>query len=251
MNTELMGRVREVIATNPARHKQGHYIGLGFTSGDAPAVQVTLGELRTYALQPVPGEPLNPDRPLCGTTACIAGWTIILAGDPQFELKIILFDLAENLCHAVRPGDVDCCQDWMWNRARDLLGLTESQASWLFAARRTHAQVVGALAWLPLHQDADCVDLATAFRDHAPEIDGPPGFAPSRWPIFRWDNERQPVMPSDDEMLALARSIVTAVRTASGPAEAAILSKACGCEWTLTERCARHAPGGADPYEDM
>ena len=47
----------------------------------------------------------------------------------------------------------------------------------------------------------------------APYVDGPPGFASQRWPIFRFDHG---LVPSDEQVLALAEQIVTAVRTASG-----------------------------------
>jgi hypothetical protein len=51
----------------------------------------------------------------------------------------------------------------------------------------------------------------------APEIDAPPhsGFAPQRWPIFRFDYEGQMVVPNDDQVRALAEQIVTAIRTAA------------------------------------
>lgn len=50
----------------------------------------------------------------------------------------------------------------------------------------------------------------------APYVDGPPGFAPQRWPIFRFDHDGEAVMPSDDQVRSLAEQIVAAVRTASG-----------------------------------
>jgi hypothetical protein len=50
----------------------------------------------------------------------------------------------------------------------------------------------------------------------APFVDGPPDFAPQRWPIFRLDYDGQMVMPNDDQVRALAEQIVTAIRTASG-----------------------------------
>jgi hypothetical protein len=52
----------------------------------------------------------------------------------------------------------------------------------------------------------------------APYVDGPPGFAPARWPIFRLDYEGHAVMPDDDQLRSLAENIVSAVRTAPGRA---------------------------------
>jgi hypothetical protein len=50
----------------------------------------------------------------------------------------------------------------------------------------------------------------------APFVDGPADFAPQRWPVFRFDYDGQMVMPTDDQVRALAEQIATAVRTASG-----------------------------------
>ena len=49
----------------------------------------------------------------------------------------------------------------------------------------------------------------------APYVDGPEGFQPVRWPIFRFDVDGQMVIPSDEQLLALAQSVVTAIRTVS------------------------------------
>ena len=49
----------------------------------------------------------------------------------------------------------------------------------------------------------------------APYVYGPPGFAAIRWPIFRFDYDGQIVLPSDEQVRALAQQIVTAIRTAS------------------------------------
>jgi hypothetical protein len=50
----------------------------------------------------------------------------------------------------------------------------------------------------------------------APHVDGPPGTTPQRWPIFRFDYQGDMVLPTDDQVRALAQSIVAAIRTASG-----------------------------------
>lgn len=55
----------------------------------------------------------------------------------------------------------------------------------------------------------------------APYVDGPPGYAPQRWPIFRLESpldSQLALMPSEEHVRALAEQIVTAVRTASAPA---------------------------------
>jgi hypothetical protein len=51
----------------------------------------------------------------------------------------------------------------------------------------------------------------------APFVDGPPGFAPQRWPVFRFDYEGIMVMPSVEQVTAVAQAVVTAIRTAAGP----------------------------------
>lgn len=53
----------------------------------------------------------------------------------------------------------------------------------------------------------------------APLIPGPPGFAPQRWPVFRFDYDGIMVVPDETQVRALAEQVVTAVRTASGPGE--------------------------------
>ncbi len=62
---------------------------------------------------------------------------------------------------------------------------------------------------LPLERQVEAV-----LNVIAPYVDGPPGFQPARWPIFRYDYEGTMVMPDDDQLQALARQIVTAVRAA-------------------------------------
>lgn len=47
----------------------------------------------------------------CGTTACVAGWAVALFGDPGFKIA----------------GGSE-----IWDVARELLGLSPSQADWLF-----------------------------------------------------------------------------------------------------------------------
>jgi hypothetical protein len=51
----------------------------------------------------------------------------------------------------------------------------------------------------------------------APYVDGPDGYQPQRWPVIRFDYNGQMVLPSDEELVAMATSIVTAIRTATTP----------------------------------
>jgi hypothetical protein len=46
--------------------------------------------------------------------------------------------------------------------ARKRAGLSVEQADWIFDPWLTREQVLGALMWLPLHQDADHLALAAA-----------------------------------------------------------------------------------------
>ena len=48
----------------------------------------------------------------------------------------------------------------------------------------------------------------------APQVDGPPGFAPVRYPLIRFDADGLAVRPSEEQLLALAERIVHAVRAA-------------------------------------
>jgi len=87
VNVELLNKVKAVITEEPRRYDQQAIL--------------CQGEELDY-LQPI-------ERPPCGTVACIAGWTAVLAG----------------------PEGIERCR--IWETAKDLLGIDKLQAQKLFS----------------------------------------------------------------------------------------------------------------------
>ena len=107
---ELLIAVRNVIRDNPERHDQGTWIGNVWGDTKAPAATY-----RKYAMAPVPETPADTENPVCGTTACVAGWAVIL-GETNHRIL----------------------QTWglgthIHERAMELLDLSDWQADYLFA----------------------------------------------------------------------------------------------------------------------
>jgi hypothetical protein len=166
INTELMAKVRAIIEQHPSRHRQASWVANAFDitmfrSTDPRPIE----DLTGLAVTDMPDTPANREDPICGTTACVAGWAAILAAPKGALLNT--FDI-------VIPGEiVDGKQTYLHGSisayAQDRLGLTDSQATWLFSGYRKREEILNALAWLPDHQDAT-YDALEAF-----EIPGAPG----------------------------------------------------------------------------
>jgi hypothetical protein len=93
MNVELLEKVKQHILEEPRRYNQQHWIGVGETE-----IRKRFGKVG--------------DLPPCGTMACIAGWTCILAG---VDLKgVDLFSISD--------------------KAEELLGINCIQADRLFSS---------------------------------------------------------------------------------------------------------------------
>lgn len=88
-----------------------------------------------------PGGDNQPEKPWdCGTTACIAGWTLLLDGrygytEPGWSTHLARIDLEPN--EHGQPEIVD-----VQDEATDLLGLTEAWRDVLFAGERTRAEIM-------------------------------------------------------------------------------------------------------------
>lgn len=128
---ELKIMVRNYIELYPDRHNQGVYFGNPFLPGYPSRLSSTLAEVRAQAFQPLPESPADPVRPVCGTTACVAGWAIIFGEDPAASLHS-----SWDFLNAA--GEVVDAHE----RAGELLGLDEEQAGYLFYEARTRAEVL-------------------------------------------------------------------------------------------------------------
>jgi hypothetical protein len=130
----LLTKVRKVIRDNPERHNQYSWIGNIFST--YAVVDQTLAKLKTYALKPMPEVPQDEESPVCGTTGCVAGWAVILGDDPKTKVYGFWRD-------ALQTPDGKHVQ--VMARARELLGLSEKQADYLFEGDRTREEVLEAL----------------------------------------------------------------------------------------------------------
>ena len=165
---EVITRVARLIRDHPDRYNQRTWFSSAFLPGwydrygaagmyplQPRTSYVPVADLAQFGDQPVPDEPADPGRPLCGTTACVAGWAVILAGDPEISLQ---FDGgAFRAPGSFFPADIA-------SYARQLMGLGEDQAEWLFDADRTTGQVLWAL-------DALLADPGTNLEAHWPGDD--------------------------------------------------------------------------------
>jgi hypothetical protein len=136
---DLARAVAKVIREHPERHDQSLFIGnaLDGNWGDLLDTDVPVEEFRKYADAAIPAEAEDPDRPVCGTTACVAGWTVILGSARNRKIRL-------DFCYDAMADGTD-----IWDRAAKLLGLTEDQATYLFAGYTTREQVLEMLDALP------------------------------------------------------------------------------------------------------
>lgn len=131
---ELKIRVRNHIELYPERHDQRIYFGNKFISehlSSADRFHPTFAQVREQALTAMPDEPADPFMPVCGTTACVAGWTLVFGENPAAQIRSS-WDMTSEHGNRVDPDA----------RARELLDLTPDQGTYLFSASRTRRQVL-------------------------------------------------------------------------------------------------------------
>jgi hypothetical protein len=161
--SELALIVAGVIWRHPSRHDQEVYLDGGRFSA-AP-----LAELAAVAGSDVP--PGAATGRFCGTTGCVAGWTAVIGGDPR---AVITRDDDEGwtltLTVTLRSGT----EIHVVRYARQLLGLTVTQADWLFEASRRRVDVIRALVLLAGHPGATAEELARAPHVGDAELDALP-----------------------------------------------------------------------------
>jgi hypothetical protein len=138
----LLIAVRDLVLENPERHDQEHWVSNVFGTMRGKRFDVTA--LRAFAVKGLPEEPQDDSNPVCGTRACVAGWTVILGDDPRVRLD----------------GDIgiifpDGKAGSYSERARELLGINDRQAEYLFDMNRTRDEVIGALNTLIDDPDAE------------------------------------------------------------------------------------------------
>jgi hypothetical protein len=139
---DLLIAVRDIVAEHPERWNQRQWVGNVFTSPSGGKVE----DLAPFAMSPLPEEPLNEDNPVCGTRACVAGWAAILGSPPGTVI--------DGNGDMMIPGEINDDIMSAMRRARDVLGLDENQADYLFDAYRTHQEVLDALGALLDDPDA-------------------------------------------------------------------------------------------------
>lgn len=140
---ELLSGVLSIVDTD--RWDQNVWLGNEF---DVFAVwDLTVDEIRPYAGQPLPVEPSDEERPVCGTTGCVAWWIAVLAAPPGTKID---------------PSGLflpDGSESGISTYARTAVGLSVEQAAWLFDGDRSRDEVVEALTLLTANPDANLYDI--------------------------------------------------------------------------------------------
>lgn len=140
-NTDLLRRVRTILAENPRRHDQDTWYGNFFEDGDwINDYRLSVEEARQWAAVPVPAEPMVPEA-TCGTTGCVAGWAAILAA----PMGAVLTDGYFIVLPDQKEGEDSLAISFY---AREALGISRMQAIWLFSSSRTHVEVLAELDYL-------------------------------------------------------------------------------------------------------
>lgn len=129
---ELLVLVRDIVEDHPERHNQGRWVGNVFEK----IAVMTVDELRQYALADMPESPAMPDRPVCGTTACVAGWAVIAGSAPGSVIKRTEWEYDTEVTFPDGTGKQ------VSQYAQELLDLDSGQASWLFDEYRTREEVL-------------------------------------------------------------------------------------------------------------
>lgn len=108
--------VMDFIETNPEKHDQGNWF---FTEWMETREEIEKAHADAR------------ENNWCGTTACFAGWTSLLAGDRMLSWEERRNATDRFFSTEIRSADTGRVRS-VRERARDLLGLTESQADLLF-----------------------------------------------------------------------------------------------------------------------
>jgi hypothetical protein len=142
-NTERAAQIARLIRSNPARHQQRQWAPTEYDH-----IRPTVGEVKPWAFLPMPLTPADPERPICATAACVAGWAAILAAPEGAILTSSHICLPDNT------------RQFIDNYAQGVLGLNDRAAMYLFSPFRTEEQVLGGLDYLADHpNDASVEDL--------------------------------------------------------------------------------------------
>lgn len=134
----LLTGVRDIVANNPERHQQETWLSnaLGYVA------DMKVEEARAYISTGIPEFPEDPARPVCGTTACLAGWIAIMAAPPGSIITSEYMHI---------PGQA---ADSIARYARKAAGLDEYQAAWLFDGDRYREEIIDALDQLIVDPEA-------------------------------------------------------------------------------------------------
>lgn len=116
LNVDLALRVLQYVRENPEQHDQHRY------AQPAPGL-----DLDSYYDEPPPLELVEAVRPVegryaCMTAACLAGWTVLLAGPEAVDAAYDRID----------PYDRDDRGSLWFNLGQRLLGLSPAQAADIF-----------------------------------------------------------------------------------------------------------------------
>jgi hypothetical protein len=152
-NIPLLTEVRDVIRDNPSRHNQRHYIGSTID------MEFNLQDARQFAHEPLPDEPMDELKPVCMTTACVAGWMIILGSDTKTVVHLIntYNGLSTTEIIEYDESEITECLSYgsLEHRAIELSGLPTDVTSILFYEDRTRDEVLDILDYLIEHPDED------------------------------------------------------------------------------------------------
>lgn len=116
---ELAGMVLEHIEAHPETHDQFSWIVTDWKEWAGDSLP-SMAELQS-----------------CGTTACVAGWTVLLGAPAEVRVQ-----------HQRDNADGGVWSDfyrWVPDRATELLGITTAEADYLFDSTRSRAQVISHL----------------------------------------------------------------------------------------------------------
>lgn len=153
MNNELARKVLHVITEYPRRHDQENWIG--FARDYVPPdeiFQMALEDLRPLASADLPPAPVNPELPICMTTACAAGWAAIFAAPAGTTVRFSRLLIP----HLTLPDGTGV---EVVDFARSALELSHDQSDWTFASARTPEEVVRGLEYLMDHPYATWDEL--------------------------------------------------------------------------------------------
>ncbi len=139
-NVALLRKVREQILHHPGTHEQASWI---------KTVTLELPETPAGAAQYPTGKRYfrHTQKVACGTTACVAGWAVQLAGMEPVQGDIQAWADGVYTHQSFQVTEEPGAQpEPIRSVARRLLGLNETQADTLVDANNTRDYVLGSLA---------------------------------------------------------------------------------------------------------